>query len=302
MNMRYTNPTVLNAVANINEGISPEINKWLRSQLGKGVDPDLIVGGLIQAGHSKEKGTLLVGLARQNIYIGESTGVPRFGPVSVNAPHAEKHHVELKGLKTRKLMSMDNLDVILYEDFLTIEECDHLISISESRLKRSKVIGVSSDMEAPIRTSDGAFLPLGYDPIVSRLEDRIAEVTGKPVENGEDFQILRYQDAQDYKPHFDFFDPQNPGEARQIDAAGNRMGTMLLYLSDVEEGGSTYFPQLRLSIHPRKCNALWFGYIQPDGQPNRLSEHAGLPVIRGEKWLATKWVRQNSIKRGFSKQ
>lgn len=296
--MTFTDFAVLEATKNITDGVDKKINDWLRLQLSKGIDPDMIVGGLTQLGFTKAKSTLIVGLARQDVYLGEGGSIIRMGPVAVLAPHAEQHQVEAGDFKVRKLMSMDSLDVVLYENFLTDEECAHLINISEPKLRRSMVIGAKDNMEAPIRTSDGAFLPLGMDPVVERLERRIAQVTGMPVENGEDFQVLRYKDTQDYKPHFDFFDPFNPGEARQIDAAGNRMGTMLLYLSDVEEGGSTYFPQLRLSIHPKKCNALWFGYIQKDGLPNKLSEHAGLPVIQGEKWLATKWIRQKKIRRG----
>ena len=152
-----------------------------------------------------------------------------------------------------------------------------------------------SNMEVPIRTSDGAFLDLAHDAVIERIEKRIEKVTKIPVSHGEGLQVLRYRGTQEYKPHFDFFEPKNPEESRKIEVAGNRVGTLILYLSDVEQGGGTYFPQVKLSIHPKKGSAVWFGYMGADGVLDMRSEHAGLPVTAGEKWIATKWLRQRPI-------
>lgn len=58
-----------------------------------------------------------------------------------------------------------------------------------------------------------------------------------PVVNGEDIQVLRYQNGQKYGDHFDYFDPKVPGSMD----SGNRIATVLMYLSDVEFGGETCF-------------------------------------------------------------
>lgn len=297
--MHNFSPLVLRATENIAQHATKEINSWMRAQLLKHVDPNQMVAGLVRSGKSQETASLLVTLAMQGVYLGAAMDervVERVGPTETVAPHAEQHWVDGGDRKVRKLMSMGSLDVVLYENFLSEEEMDHIKKNSEPHLQRSKVVGPNmSNLEVPVRTSDGTFFDLGQDPVIAALEERVAKVTGIPASHGEGLQILRYRDAQEYKPHFDFFEPQSPEDSRKVEIAGNRVGTMIFYLSDVDEGGSTYFPQLKLAIHPRKGSALWFGYMGADGVPDMRSEHAGLPVLNGEKWIATKWLRQRPI-------
>lgn len=292
-------PLVLRATQNVLQHATPEINAWMRAQLMKQVDPNQMVGGLVRSGKTQEMASMMVSLAMQNIYLGTELDeriVERVGPQDTVAPHAEEHWVDGGDRKIRKLMSLGSLDVILYEDFLSEEEMEHIKAAATPSLQRSRVVGPEmSNVEMPIRTSDGAFLDVGQDPVVARVEQRIAHVTGIPASHGEGLQILRYRDAQEYRPHFDFFEPQSAADARKMDVSGNRVGTMIFYLSDVERGGGTYFPQLKLAIHPKKGSALWFGYMGEDGVPDMRSEHAGLPVLGGEKWIATKWLRQRPM-------
>jgi prolyl 4-hydroxylase len=56
-------------------------------------------------------------------------------------------------------------------------------------------------------------------------------------ENGEDIQVLRYKHGEKYEPHYDYF-TDNVNTVR----GGHRYATVLLYLTDVEEGGETVFP------------------------------------------------------------
>lgn len=297
--MHNFSPLVLKATENIQRHATKEINAWLRAQLIKQVDPNQMVAALVRSGKTQETASLLVNLAMQDVYVGQAQDeriVQRVGPNEVVAPHAEEHWVDAGDRKVRKLMSMGSVDVVLYENFLSDAEIEHLKSESEPFLQRSKVVGPGmSNIEVPIRTSEGTFLDTGHDPIVSAIEERVAKVTGVPATHGEGLQILRYRDTQEYKPHYDFFEPNTPEESRKIEVAGNRIGTMIFYLSEVEKGGSTYFPQLKLSIHPKRGSALWFGYMGADGVLDMRSEHAGLPVIEGEKWIATKWLRARPI-------
>ena len=81
------------------------------------------------------------------------------------------------------------------------------------------------------RTSSGTFLRRGQDEIVKRLENRIARWTKLPVENGEPFHVLHYQQGNEYTAHFDYFH-----DSVNAQNGGQRIATALIYLSDVDEG------------------------------------------------------------------
>jgi prolyl 4-hydroxylase len=109
-----------------------------------------------------------------------------------------------------------------------------------------------------------------------------------PVEHGEGIQILKYTPGQEYKAHFDFFTSSSNA------AKNNRISTIILYLNDVEHGGETFFPKLNFSVSPRKGMAVYFEYFYNDKNLNELTLHGGAPVITGEKWVATQWMRRQS--------
>ncbi|GFR44577.1 hypothetical protein Agub_g5852 [Astrephomene gubernaculifera] len=192
--------------------------------------------------------------------------------------------------------------IFLYEHFLTDEEADHIVTISERRLERSGVVGNDGGSEtSKIRTSFGVFLERGEDPIVKRIEERIAAWTLMPVGNGEGLQVLRYQKEQKYDAHWDYFFHKDG-----IANGGNRYATVLMYLVDTEEGGETVFPNVaapggenvgfsecaryHLAAKPKKGTAILFHSIKPTGELERRSLHTACPVIRGIKWSAAKWI------------
>ena len=121
------------------------------------------------------------------------------------------------------------------------------------------------------------------DPVVAALNRRIAALSGTPYANGEPLQLLRYRPGAEYKPHLDALPP---GSGNQ------RILTVIVYLSDAYEGGETQFPRTGLTIRGRAGDALMFANVLPDGTPDPLSVHAGLPVRRGEKTIATRWIRE----------
>lgn len=179
--------------------------------------------------------------------------------------------------------------VVVFDDVLTSEECDALITISKDRLERSKIGG--SREVSDIRTSRGAFLETNEHDIVLTVEKRIAELTGIPHSHAEGLHILNYLPGQEYKAHFDYF----AKTSRQ--ANNNRIATLVLYLNDVKEGGETYFPKLNLSIYPKKGMAVYFEYFYTNEELNELTLHGGAPVITGEKWIATQWMRKQRIEK-----
>lgn len=184
--------------------------------------------------------------------------------------------------------------VFLMEDFLTVEECDHLIARARPHLQPSTIVAPDT-WELQLdegRTSLGTFFPKNSDdPIMRGIEKRIAEWTLLPEENGEPLQVLQYTQGGEYKPHYDYFNIANEGEAYYVNLGGQRMATVIMYLNEPNEGGETDFPYVGFAVKPAKGNALLFFNCTPDGEVDPLTLHAGVPVLRGEKWIATKWIR-----------
>lgn len=187
---------------------------------------------------------------------------------------------------------------VLLSNFLSIEECDHLIKLGYHLIKPSLTLCPETGKEifVPGRTSQNTYLTRRQTMVVARIEQRIAREAGVPVENGEGFQLLNYQIGQEYRPHFDYFDPERPGNDAVLANGGQRVATCILYLNTVEDGGETIFPRLDRSVKPHQGDAIFFSNTLPNGKPDPLSMHGSSPVIAGEKWVATKWIRQRTFK------
>ncbi|SAL31987.1 2OG-Fe(II) oxygenase superfamily protein [Caballeronia cordobensis] len=200
--------------------------------------------------------------------------------------------------ESSKLFSCDEPVVALLADVLSPRECDRLIEIGRERVQRSSVVDPDSGGEVLIdaRKSEGAFVNGSTDPLVATIDRRIAELVQQPVENGEDLHILRYGAGGEYRPHFDYFPEEQAGSKHHMQRGGQRIATLILYLNQVEDGGDTTFPDIGLTIHPRRGAALYFEYVNALGQTDPRTLHAGMPVERGEKWIATKWMRRGRFR------
>jgi prolyl 4-hydroxylase len=185
-------------------------------------------------------------------------------------------------------------DIAILENVLTAAECDELIALSKPKLERSRIVdhktGAEEVME--LRSSYGTYFLRGENALVQRIEKRLAQLIGMPTDHGEGLQILNYAVGAEYQPHYDFFLPESSGSAIHVQKGGQRVITIVMYLNDVEEGGETIFPELEFSVAPRKGSAVYFSYCNSRGKLDRYTLHGGAPVVRGEKWIATLWVRQ----------
>lgn len=197
----------------------------------------------------------------------------------------------------------------LLKGFLSDEECDHLIDTAKPHMQKSMVADSASGMSvaSTVRTSTGTFLPKGADDVIKRIEKRVAQLSMIPVEHQEGLQILHYQDGQKYEPHFDYFhDPENS----KPEKGGQRVVTILMYLTTVEEGGETVFPNAPdkvtgpdwsdcakkgLAVKTFKGDALMFYSLKPDGSTDPASLHGSCPTTGGNKWSATKWIHVGPI-------
>ncbi|XP_010683036.2 probable prolyl 4-hydroxylase 10 [Beta vulgaris subsp. vulgaris] len=228
-----------------------------------------------------------------------------------NIVHSTVHRVEVskeKGEQWVEFLSWEPRAVV-YHNFLSKDECEYLIKLASPHMEKSKVIDekTGKSKDSRVRTSSGTFLPRGRDTIIRAIEQRIADFTFLPVEHGEGLQVLHYEVGQKYEPHFDYF-----LEDYSTVTGGQRIATVLMYLSDVEEGGETVFPSAKgnisdvpywnelskcgqegLAVKPKMGDALLFWSLKPDASLDPSSLHAGCPVIRGDKWSATKWIRVN---------
>lgn len=181
---------------------------------------------------------------------------------------------------------VEGLDIYGVSGFFTSGECQRLMGIVDTVAKPSEVFGTSTGSG---RTSySGDVDP--WDPFVMMLQRRMDDLLGIDPHFGETIQGQRYQPGQEFKAHFDWFDP-NGGYWEPGTGAGQRSWTAMAYLNDVEQGGTTDFPKLDLSVPPQAGALLVWNNMRADGTPNPLSLHAATPVVRGVKYVVTKWYR-----------
>ena len=193
------------------------------------------------------------------------------------------------------LLSMSRPRVVVFGNFLSDDECTALIDAARPRMARSLTVENATGGEAvnADRTSNGMFFRRAESELVARIETRIARLLHWPLENGEGLQVLNYQPGAEYKPHYDYFDPQAPGTPTILKRGGQRVGTLVMYLNNPECGGGTTFPDVGLEVSPQRGNAVFFAYDRP--HPSSQTLLGGAPVIRGEKWVATKWLREREF-------
>lgn len=174
--------------------------------------------------------------------------------------------------------------VVHLPGFLTADECAHIATVGGELLEPARVIDPATGrwVPHPIRTSDNAAIgPAREDLVIRAINLRLAAASGTDVAQGEPLTILRYRPGQQYRPHLDTI----------AGAANQRIRTVLIYLNGGFRGGETSFPLLNLDVTPRGGDALMFDTLLPDGMPDSRTQHAGMPVVEGIKWLATRWIR-----------
>jgi prolyl 4-hydroxylase len=261
--------------------ISEELRQWVAEQQRQGVSRDSMLTSMQGSGWQE-------GMAVQVLTSLLASSCPCPDPDLSLSPS----EIVLDGHSTEVLLSLKQPRVVLLGHFLSDDECDELIVLAKSRLQRSETVdettGGSAVHEA--RTSEGMFFTRGSFPLIKRIEARIAALTHWPVENGEGLQILRYRPGAQYKPHYDYFDISLPSTSAILRRGGQRMATLVMYLNTPVRGGSTSFPDIGLDILPRKGSALFFSY--PVASTASLTLHGGSEVLEGEKWVATKWLRE----------
>jgi prolyl 4-hydroxylase len=274
---------------------TPELRQWILEQAQAGHSPDAVLQAMVQSGWDEEvalealEQTLSGFLAERGA---AGAGLPE--PVPVPEPRLDgRTRLRLPdGHEVAVVLQMHEPRVVVFAGFLSDEECDALRDLAAPRLARSETVdnvtGGSEVNEA--RTSAGMFFARGETALIDCIERRISALVNWPAENGEGLQVLHYGPGAEYKPHYDYFDPAQPGAPSILRRGGQRVGTLVMYLNTPEAGGATVFPDVRLEVAPVKGHAVFFSYDR--AHPVSRSLHGGAPVLAGEKWVATKWMRE----------
>jgi prolyl 4-hydroxylase len=273
--------------------ITSELRQWIVAQATAGHSPQVVLDAMKASGWDEDvaiaamESTLTEHLDAKGI---EAAAAAR--PVPGAAINASLPLRRAGDREVKVLMALAAPRVVVFGDLLSAEECGELIELARARLVRSETVetktGASAVNEA--RTSDGMFFEPGEFPVCARLESRIAALLDWPLENGEGLQILRYGPGAEYKPHYDYFDPAEPGTPTILKRGGQRVGSLVCYLNTPEAGGATVFPDAGLDVAPVRGNAVFFSYDR--AHPSTRTLHGGAPVTAGEKWVATKWMRE----------
>jgi prolyl 4-hydroxylase len=173
-----------------------------------------------------------------------------------------------------------------------------LIEMAKSRLTPSTSWNVKKGKSEinDYRSSDQMFFTVGENTLIKCIEEKIAAITGVPIENGEGLQVVHYAQGGYYKLHSDYFDLEWPGNQSILNRGGQRIMTVLMYLNNLSLfGGETYFPYIDLEVKPKEGVALIWHNIDNNGRIDRSTWHEAKVVKKGEKWIATKWLRESKF-------
>ena len=182
------------------------------------------------------------------------------------------------------------LPVTLFRGFCSPLECRYLIDASEPYFGPAVVVDprTGAQIRNPVRTSDWTdFGLVDENPAIHAINRRIAAASGTTPEQGEPLQVLRYAPGQEYRMHSDALPPE-PG-------LNQRILTFLIYLNDDYDGGATFFESTGLALRPQAGDAVLFRNTTDDGRMDLRMRHAGQPVTRGVKYLASRWVRERPV-------
>jgi prolyl 4-hydroxylase len=272
--------------ARTDQQLTPEVLAWMTAQANLGHSRDEIFNAMLAAGWNRDAATRAVRLTPEDL---AAVVVPALAlPVTNNMVDAGDKWVEI-------LFFAQVPNVIVLGNLLGPSECEALMEAARPRLVRSLTVDTKTGGEElnPDRTSEGMFFRRAENAVVRQVEARIARIFGWPQENGEGLQVLHYGPGTEYKPHYDYFDPTEPGTPAILQRGGQRVATLIMYLHEPEEGGATVFPDIEVRVAPRRGNAVFFSY--PQALPSSLTLHGGEPVTTGEKWIATKWLREREF-------
>jgi prolyl 4-hydroxylase len=189
-----------------------------------------------------------------------------------------------------KRAKSDAVQLFYHPDFLSADQCARLRALIDSSHRPSTVLAESSP---DYRTSDSCDMDR-WSPDVRPTDEAIAALLGLDPVHGETMQGQRYAPGQQFRAHCDWFNEDQPYWPAMQKCGGQRTWTAMIYLNEVEEGGSTWFPLAGLRVNPKQGLLLAWNNMNPDGSPNDQTLHEGVAVMKGTKYIVTKWFREGN--------
>ena len=198
-----------------------------------------------------------------------------------------------KNDKNLEVLSKDPR-IIVINNFLSDEICDHFVKLSEGKLERALVSSETEGIISKGRSGSNCWINHDKDDTTLSVASKISNIVEIPLENTESFQIIYYDKSQEYFNHYDAWDFNDVDRSkRNLKRGGQRIFTALVYLNNVEEGGSTKFTKLNIEVKAEKGKLLIFENVYEDTNIRHYySEHAGRPVLKGEKYAFNLWFRE----------
>lgn len=270
----------------------PALREWLQDNLARGCAPDAMLAAMLASGHDEALAKTWLNAAQSQ----PQRTLPLANPDRQGFVFKDVFAKQnLNGLNIR--LQLQRPRVLLIEDFLSAQACQTLMDLARAKLETSTVIDPLTGQfrQDVARHSEGTSFAYGAHPVISELEANIAAHFGFAVAQQEPLQILHYRAGGHYAAHYDYFDPALPGSRATLAERGQRIATLVMYLQAADAGGGTGFPHARLSLTPRAGSVIYFENcreVDGDLVLETQSLHAGEAVQSGEKWIATKWIRQ----------
>ncbi len=260
--------------------IDQEWQGWINDNLARGCDPKGIAEILLEKGFAEAAVRNAMGDA--------------FPEAMAELP--PDHHDKLARVRlTRKHAPglrrepTEACQLYIWNEFLTGEECDTLAELAVSKVRPSAITTPSEDPF--FRTSSTSHLAQMDHPIVSTIDEKIANALGVGLGYSEAIQAQKYEVDQEFKAHTDYFEPGTPEFAANAGPRGQRTWTFMIYLNTTPKGGATHFVHVGRKVKPKRGRAVIWNNLHPDGSVNPNTKHHGMPVEEGRKVIITKWFR-----------
>lgn len=183
--------------------------------------------------------------------------------------------------------------------FLTDDECEHIIGLARPRLDSAKVTSTRQNTTSEARTGSVAWVRYDDSEVVRGVVDRVGAMVGIPVHHSESMQVVHYAETQEYRPHYDGWRLDTEKGRLRTENGGQRVLTALMYLNEPSGGGGTSFPKLELEVDAEPGRLVIFHNICDEHTNiHEASLHGGMPVTAGEKWACNLWFRAKPYRVG----
>jgi len=176
--------------------------------------------------------------------------------------------------------------ISVFDDVVPLEVCDAMIAKYKDKMyehagleSREQSYGQITE-EVEQRAISEATNPEDR----AYFKSLLANAIGIPESHVEAGDIYRYEEGQFFGLHHDF--PYTPNIVPYYSKGGDRKATAIFWFNDDYEGGRCTWPELGVTVEPKKGGMMYFEYDYPDEAVNMSTIHESLPLTKGNKWIA----------------